>query len=432
MVSITKKVLGLASVATAFAGMAFGQATCAASATTNIIRAEGTTELVAPLTITCSVAGAVTSAAGTASLQVFLSPALPVTSKVLSTTSGNTEAIAVVSGSATQYNATVSGSTINIGSIALPALLAPGSFTITVSNVRVNATSLSVGSGVPPSISATAFISCSAGSIVPAALASTQVAFAQNGLAATKVFNTFTTATSADFIGAAITPAGFPNGAATTAGANNFVICNVYSPGNNTPATPVATVGTINGRSAGLAFVVQVNENFASAFKNAAGEASNVVTTLASNAVVAGTRLSVNFTNVPTGTTVYVPNGKILAISTQLAANAAPIVAPAAIQYTASNTTTAFATSAGSTSSSIATGSGLTSGNGLIAVAITGGAGTATFEVTFADANALDTFNIPVFVVTAANGVTASSTPISASVSFNPAGSTVIPNFVVA
>jgi len=182
MVSISKKVLGLAGVATVFAGMAFGQATCTQAATTNIIRAEGTTEQVAPITITCTT----TAAAGTGSLQVFLSPALPITSKVLSTTTGATEAIAVVSGSAVQYNATVSGSTLNFSGIALPA---PGAgFTITISNVRVNATSLSIGSGVPPSISATSFISGSAGSVVPAALAATQVAFAQNGLAASALY----------------------------------------------------------------------------------------------------------------------------------------------------------------------------------------------------------------------------------------------------
>ena len=46
--------LGLAGVATVFAGMAFGQATCTQAATTNIIRAEGTTEQVAPITITCT------------------------------------------------------------------------------------------------------------------------------------------------------------------------------------------------------------------------------------------------------------------------------------------------------------------------------------------------------------------------------------------
>ena len=78
MVNFTKKVIGLASAAVVFAGMAFGQSTCTSSATTNIIRAEGTTEQVAPITITCNGAGA----SGTASLQVFLSPSLPITSKV--------------------------------------------------------------------------------------------------------------------------------------------------------------------------------------------------------------------------------------------------------------------------------------------------------------------------------------------------------------
>jgi hypothetical protein len=64
-------------------------------------------------------------------------------------------------------------------------------------------------------------------------------------------------------------------------------------------------------------------------------------------------------------------------------------------------------------------------------VTISGGAGTAVYEVTSADIANLDSFSIPVYVVSTANSVAGSSTPISISVSFNPVGSTVIPNFAV-
>jgi len=406
MASFTKKVLGLAAVATSFAGMAFGQAaTCAApTATTNIIRAEGTAEQVASLTFVCTtVAG---NTAGSASLQIFMSPALPVTSKVLSTTTGATEAIVVVNGGA-QVNGTVTGSTINFSSIPLAGLGAGGTYTFVISNVRVNATSLTIGTGVPPNISATAFVTGSAGTLVPAALASTQVAFAQNGLAATKLFTTFTTG------------AAYPNGTAATSGANNFVVCNTFRPNG----TAVATAGTANGRAAGMAFVVQAAENFTSALKTAAGEASQVATALASNAIVNGSRLSVNFSNVPTGVTLYVPNGVIGSIAAG---------STATIQFTNTAAGTAAAPVLGSTSTNITGGgTGLTAANGLIAVTVASGSGSALFEVIGADNNALDTFNIPVFVVTSANSVTASSTPVSVSVSLSPTGSTVIPNFTV-
>ncbi len=73
----------------------------------------------------------------------------------------------------------------------------------------------------------------------------------------------------------------------------------------------------------------------------------------------------------------------------------------------------------------------MTSANGLAAVSVTSGAGFAVFEVTSADNTFLDQYNIPVFIVTTANSVTPSTSGITASISFNPIGSTVIPNFAV-
>jgi len=65
--------------------MAFGQgpATCGApTSTTNIIRAEGTGEQVATVTFVCTNNTAATQPAGIGlNAQLFLSPALPVTSK---------------------------------------------------------------------------------------------------------------------------------------------------------------------------------------------------------------------------------------------------------------------------------------------------------------------------------------------------------------
>jgi len=329
MSNFSTKIFGLAGTAMVFAGMAFGQATCGApTAQTNIIRAEGTTELVAAMSFTCTVTAPATvpGAAGSATIQVFLSPALPVTSKA--TSSSATEAVITVQSVAggailsTTQSQTISGSTINFTSVPLPAG-GTGTLIFTVSNIRVNATSLSVGSGVPPSVSETAFISGSAANINPAALASTQVAFAQNGLAPAKSFKGFSLATGQSF----------PNGTTnTSSGANGFVICNAYSPSGDkvnfgagaNALVPAASITA--GKS--LAFVVQVNENFVSAFKTLAGEASTVpVVAGTGNAVAEGTRFSVNFTNVPANVTLYVPtatiNSQVGTATAQLTASAA-------------------------------------------------------------------------------------------------------------
>lgn len=410
MFSISKKVFGLAGVATMFAGMAFGQATCAQTATTGIIRAEGTTELVAPIVITCT-AGAGGSVAGTGSLQVFLSPTLPVTSKVLSTTTGATEAVAVVSGSVTQVNATVSGSTLNFSNVSLPLTAPTGTFTITISNIRVNATSLSVGSGVPPSISATTFISGSAGSIIPAALGAAQVAFAQNGLGTAKVFKTYTVATQA----------------LTNSGANNFVICNAYSPKIDGSLSAYGS-GTGNGKS--MLFAVQVNENFTSSFKTAIGEASQVSATVGStsNSVASGTRLAVNFANVPANVTLYVPSGTLASTGTSTATITPVTSATAALANVVPSTSSSVAVAPLTTLVGSAT---FGASQGAYAVPVTSGSGTVYFEVTTEDTNNLDIFSIPVFFVTTANTAVASASAITASVSFAPVGGTNIPNFVV-
>jgi hypothetical protein len=371
MASFTKKIFGLAGAATVFAGMAFGQSTCAQTSTTNIIRAEGTTEQVAPINITCTGTGV----AGTASLQVFLSPALPVTSKVTSTTTGATEAVAVVG--ATTVQGTVSGSTINFSGIAIPA----GTFTITISNVRVNASSLTVGSGVPPAISATSFISGSAGSIVPAALGAVQVAFAQNGLGTVSLFKDFPAATAG------------PN--------SGFVVCRAFS--------PVASAAN------SLIFTVRVNENFASAFKavgsNVAPVAPGEVSTVAvgtSNAVLTGTRLTLSLGNIPTGVTLYVPTDLISSAT-----------GGGKIRLTNAAAGAVFAAVTPSTATAVAAAGNYASVSG-----------TATFEVINDDQNTLDRYDIPVYAVSTINGPTASATAITAGVSFAPTGSTVIPNFV--
>ncbi len=426
MVSISKKVFGLAGVATVFAGMAFGQgpATCASpSAAPAIIRAEGTAEQLPTLTFVCTAPTGGTSAGGSASLQLFISPALPVTSKV--TTSPATEArlIMTTATAATPLvvvttqtvQGSVSGSTVSFSGITLPiAAVTGGTFTFTIDGIRVNATSLAVGTGIPPTVSITPYVTGSVGAITTTALGSTAVAFAQNGLASTLIYPTFNTTGSTAVATAAGTTNNFPTGTAsgTKNTANNFVICATVKPSAATALTASTTL-VAHSSAAGLAFVAQIGENFTSAFKTPAGESTPVT------ALVNGTRLTLNFTNVPAGVTLYVPNA---AIMSQASAGSTIQLAPWAI-----GTAPAAATGGATSGSAFITNSAGGAANSLVAVS----GNTATFEVITADANSLDTFNVPVYIVTSANGTTASAAGIGVSVSFAPTGATTVPNFIV-
>jgi hypothetical protein len=370
------KIFGLAGALVVFAGMASAQSTCTAAApATNIIRQEGTTELIATLSINCTAS----ANAGTASLQVYLSPSLPITSKVQNTSTGATEATILVNGVASANGGTVTGSTLNFTNIVVPANTA---YTIQVTNVRVNATSVAVSSGIPPAISATAFISGSAQSLTPVALTFPNVAFVQPGLAAAKIYKSFTAGV-------------FPTGTVSNSGATNFVTCQGFS------------------TSSGAYFAVQINENFPSAFKAAGDEASSYST--GSNAVLSGTRLTINFTNVPANVALYVPTGVIVSTAGN-----------GSIQLTNAAAGAVFANVTPTTSSSLGTYSGA-----VAPVTLSSGAGSATFEVRTDDLQNLDSYNVPVFAVSSANAVVPSSTPVSASVNFAPVGSTAIPNFAI-
>jgi len=300
---------------------------------------------------------------------------------VTDTATGLTEAVAVVTGQ-TAVQGTVSGSTVNFSSLTLPA----GAFTVTISNVRIDASKFPLASGVPQSIGAQAFISGSQGSILPAVISQPQVAFVQPGLGTTSTFKAVD----------AVTPGTYPNLNASTAttavGANSFVNCVKQTPG--------------------LAGLYQINEGFAQAFKSATNEGNQVTTTPVANAAIS-TRVKLSFANVPTGVTVLLPVGVI----NSRAGNAT-------LQWVTSDTGTGTATADTNANGGAIAASAR-------AVALTGGAGSVTFRIILDDPNALDKFNIPVYVVTAANGVTANAAPFTITTSFAPAGNaTSIPNFV--
>ena len=404
MVNITKKILVMASAAVAFAGLASAQATCAlGTPTVKIIRAEGTSELLAPLVITCTNSTLVATTATTGSVNVSL-PGATITSKVLDASAGKTEVVAVV-GSGAQVFGTVTAGNVNFNGLALPITAPAGTFTITISNIRVNG-GLVAAAGSIPVINVSGYIvSANAASVPLTLFAGGQYAYIQNGLAALKYYDAYTGNSVGSYF------AGVQSGNASKT--KSFTTCSTVSP--VTDAVDLITAAaTVAGAS--NAFTVRVGANFTGAFKSAANEASDLAVTsgLNSNAVANGTRFQISFPTLPAGVSVYVPTSVITSTATG-----------STIQLSSTAAGTAHAATTPSTSSDVwngATTGTIKGGNTLALVS-----GTAVFEV-LTDADGTPTFDIPVFVVAKANTVAPGSS-ISATVGFSPNGSTAIPNF---
>jgi hypothetical protein len=418
------KIAALAGTAFVFAGLSYGQVNCNApvgpTANAFLVRAEGTTEQTADITLTCTNTSGAATVASTANIQVFIS--IPVTSKVLATTGANaglTEALAISGGVVNQQGLIGGGGTSLIfNGVTIPATGIGASFTIVLTNIRVNASTLAVGTGAPPAITASIFMS--GPGVVASASNPVQVAFAQSGIAPTKSFKT---------------TGGAPVYTAATSGTNAFVICNAINP--------------VAGPTAGVLNVVQVAENFASAFKAQGSAASNGAvgseftnntetgfvpaawpqTAGASNIANSATRIKVVFNNVPANLNIWVP---VVVTSGTMATIGGVATAVGGTFTLTTSESGAFTAATASTASG-------TNIAGLSQVAISGGTGQAVYEYTPVGAPALpslssaytETFNFPVYGIGTANSIAASSTAITESVSFAPVGSTNIPNFVI-
>ena len=405
MVNITKKVLVMASAAMAFAGLASAQATCAlGTPTVKIIRAEGTSELLAPLVITCTNSTGVATTATTGSVNVSL-PGATITSKVLDATAGKTEVVAVV-GAGSQVFGTVTAGNINFTNLALPVTAPAGTFTITISNIRVNG-GLVAAAGSIPVINVSGYIvSANAASVPLTLFAGGQYAYIQNGLAASSYYNGYTGAAAGSYF------AGAKSG--DTSKTKSFTTCTLVSPVND--AVDLINAAAV-AAGASNAFTVRVGANFTGAFKSAANEASSLAVTsgLNNNTVANGTRFQISFPTLPAGVSVYVPTSIITSTATG-----------STIQLSSTAAGTTHAATTPSTSSDVWNGKtavGEVKGGNTLALV----SGAAVFEV-LTDGDGTPTFDIPVFVVAKANTVAPGST-LSATVGFSPNGSTAIPNF---
>jgi len=419
------KFLGLAAMATLFAGASFGQTTTlscpgqltpgggpnlydsiAAStsgaapqpASPLLLRTEGTTELVSDLVLTACINNSGISAAS-ASVIVFMSQ--PVTSKVINAaaTPPTTEATLIVTntgnGSVTTYSGTISGNTVTFTNIAFP-----NAFNLEVADIRVNAT----GTGATTS---------------PVAV--TESLFAGfNGQSTISI--------SAQTVGTALqslsTPAFAVVGNSNVV--NNLVICT-----GNTVSSSSGLASTTVG------FQILLAETLGGFFKSgvpASGGTGTVPsteygtyvnTTTGAGVPAAGTRIQLVMAGVPAAATVYVP----LTITSQN--GTAPNVTTAVAQLT-SSTTGGFSAVPASTTAGLPANiwGSLTPNNGVV---------TAVYEITTATPGAINSFNtaysgnnvtvpgVQVYITFTANSVTASQVTVLES--YAPTGSTEIPNF---
>jgi hypothetical protein len=430
------KLLGLAAVATLFAGASYGQGITACTTTgaglgvtpgpTNM-RAEGTNELAGDLNFTCT--NTLTST--TATVTTFASA--PVTSQALSSAAlsaanaaipgsgpaGGTEAAlficlatACTPGAAGAtggpYYGTISGNQITFSSVTIPA----ANFFGIVKNVRLNASAVTIGATLT---TATEQVLASANNTSAATLATT-TGFVFKSLAAPGLIAT-------------------PNGGNTPA----------ITPYTNCTGNPLPTTGNLSR----LSFGVSVAETFGGAFKatNAPapgnggaapfGEGGSFVpsgTAGTAGYAISGTKIQLVFSNVAGAETIYVPssitntaNGTLVLTLVSSATSVDPIVPVAA-----STTTGAPAGATTVTSPFTATWPGESYGASA-ALTASNGTATAVYEVSASDNAFIQSAVVPVFVTFAANAFTTAPATITVLESYAPtaaaSAATTVPNF---
>ena len=410
MADFKLKLFALASVASAFAGMAYGQTTCnsgaaiAPVANAVFIRAEGKTEQVADLTITCD---KVASNGGPLSVTVFLSPSVSITSANVGS-SPKSEATALSTGQAgapaanlaIQAQGTVSGNSV-VFNLASTPIAAAGTFTITVTNIKIDATQLPASTGVPTAITETIFVG--GAGVVPAVLSTTPaVAFVTNGIGGIK--STLST-----------DPSKGPG--------SNSICQSIFSATGN--------FNVVFGEGFGNSFKLQGSAAGNAApnswFTNNTETGYGYAPTGGTNTATTGTRVKIVFNNIPANITFYVPV-------------AVTATAPGTGQMvlTASETG-AFSAVAGSTANGAPGAPDTkTAGSGTgAALTVSNGSATAIYEyrgvggLAAASDSTQESFATLVSMVASSGAVPAPAGAITATVSFAPIGASAnVPNFV--
>jgi len=433
MADFRMKLFVLAGLATAFAGMAFGQASgCTATANAVFARSESNDDQVADTYLVCSSGAAGIAAGQTISMTVYLSPSVNITSLNVGTSStpvseaeaGLNTAVGSTAfvnpfpkGSATAGNGSatisgsVSGNSVTFSGITFPAAIAAATnFQITITNIKIAASTVATGSGVPTGISETIFISGTG--VTPAAITTgSAVAYVSSGLTGIKAGGGNNNGPFTDPLCNETTAWG--SGAAgvnyTVAFAENFP--NSFKIQGSATAGQATGAGTPGGAAA--------NTTLGSWFTNHT-ETGYTVTgeSVATNQATSGTRIKLIFNNIPANVTVFVP---ITIAGTN-----------AGVATLTASETGAYSAVAGSTANAApGAASDKTAGTGIAAaLTVTSGSATAIYEITTVS-TAQSTFVTNVYLAAAAGAVPAPTSAITTTVSFAPIGATSnVPNFV--
>lgn len=317
MSNFNTKLLGLAALATAFAGLSYGQTvstTIATAASANLtLRAEGETELVGDTTTVVTA----TNAAAITNVTVYATLTIPVTGKaepVVAPATANSDVVLNVGGASFYGTVGVSSNVVVFSGVTLPA--SPGGTldTITIQNVRVNA----VGAG-NPSVSESVLI---------------------------QYPNPAATSGSSNVSGGAAVAVGYilPSLAYTiTAGLGTSTTIPAFNVcGGGTSLFNFAVTPPVLNIVSGPSFQVNLKELTAGAFRTQLQENGSFVPGGASTVGTAtqSTQITLTVANLPTlstGTvTVYLPLS-VTVNGTTLALTGAPstVTSPAAVNYVA-------------------------------------------------------------------------------------------------
>jgi len=406
------KVLGLAALATLFAGVSFGQTTILSCAVATPVanpgpaslRAEGTTELTGDFQFSCNMSAS--AAVTAATITTFMSA--PVTSKLLSTNTaltgplteatlflGSTNALftgapPAATGANTWAGGTfasgiVTGNSITFSGLTLPAGGAPANTIYgRIANIRVNANAVALTSTLT--------------SVTAQILASANASSAATGSSSNVVGYVFKSLAAPAFTTYANNPTN------TGAQINSYTTC----AGNALPST---------GTLAGPSFQVTLAElvGGVKAFKTAVGDAGDSAAAGGGAGAVTtagiGTLVSLNFGAVPTGVTLYVP----LTVTDTTATHLLSMTLYSGGQVT--------------TQPNLPTGAPA----GYVPFTASNGTVTLTYAVLATNPAALEAVNIPVFVSFSKNTFTTPQGPITVLAGLGPqapaASATTIPNF---
>lgn len=376
----------------AFAGIASAQtpaATCTITAPygPNIARAEGTTEYVGDVQLTCT-----GGPGGSATITVSAPPTTTFTGRVTSTSTNATEAFVSLNGAAAAQGILSNPNTLNF-TVTMPV---GGTNTLQFSNLRINASALSSTAYAP--VTLTVF---SISNVLQVPSLTQTVAYVISGL------NKATTN-------------GSPSASSST-GVVNPVVCQA-----RTASAPISYIHfseafpqsfkTQYAQTGTLAAPTQASAPSAPLGSYLVNNTEAGVSALSSTSIgyaSSGTRLTVTLSNLPAGT-VWLPTS----ITDDSGSNGL-------IQMVTSVTGSRSLASATSSTSSPAS---LAGGPATVSFTPTNGVVTATYEVTYTTASYQEAYSIPVYITYSANVVAATGVS-TALVTFAPTGSTNFPNF---